>query len=175
MTLRLRSILPIAVAALLALAACSSPTASSPPAETAEAIASDSPLALSAMTLDGTNFDGSTLAGEPVVMWFWAPWCTVCRAESPDVAAVAEEFEGRVTFIGVGGRGPIDDMRAFVEETDTEGFTHLADEEGSVWTRFGIVAQPSFVFVAADGRAESFAGSLTADALRNVANGLLAP
>ncbi len=129
-------------------------------------------LGFSGSTLDGTRLDAATLSGQPVVLWFWAPWCTICRAEAPDVAAVAAELDGTVTFLGIPGRGPEDDMRRFVDETGTTGFDHVVDADGSLWQRFGVVSQPSFVFVAADGSAESFAGSLPADQLRQKASSL---
>lgn len=125
-------------------------------------------------TVDGAAFAGADLTGKPVVMWFWAPWCTVCRAESPDVAKVAAEFAGKVTFVGIAGRGPVEDMQAFVQETSTGGFTHVADVDGSLWARFGVVAQPSFVFVTPSGEAQAFTGGLGASDLRDVANQLLA-
>lgn len=142
------------------------PTTSKPAAATPEV------LRFSAQTVDGAGFDGASLAGKPVVLWFWAPWCTVCRSEAPDVAAIAKEFGGRVQFIGVAGLGPVSDMQQFVSQTKTGGFTHLADVDGSIWNRFGIAAQPAFVFIRADGSDKSFLGGLGADDLRNMANKL---
>lgn len=112
-------------------------------------------------TLDGSTLDVATLAGTPVVLWFWAPWCTICRAEAPDVSAVAAEFEGRVRVLGVPGRGAVDAMQEFVADTGTGAITHVVDPDGSLWNRFGVVTQPAFVFVDGDGNAESFAGSLS--------------
>ncbi len=82
------------------------------------------------------------------------------------MAAVAAEFDGQVTFLGIPGLGPEDDMRRFVDETGTEGFPHVVDGDGGLWARFGVVSQPAFVFVAGDGTAQSFMGSLPADQLR---------
>ncbi len=82
------------------------------------------------------------------------------------MAAAAAELDGRVTFLGVPGRGEVDAMREFVADTMTGQFTHVLDGDGSLWQRFRIVAQPAFAFVAADGSVETFAGSLDADALR---------
>ena len=149
-----------AVAALLTVGAalltgCAAPAADAQPA-----------LAFTAATVAGGRFDGTGLSGRPAVLWFWAPWCTVCRAESPAVREVAAEFDGQVDVIGVAGRGPVADMTAFVEDTGTGGLTHLADVDGDVWSRFGILAQPSFAFVSPDGGTEVFAGSLAADDLR---------
>ncbi len=129
-------------------------------------VTSGAALAFSGTTLAGESLDVSTLAGTPVVLWFWAPWCTICRAEAPDVAEVAAEFDGQVTVLGVPGRGEVDAMRAFVSETGTGAFTHVVDSDGSLWTRFGVVSQPSFVFVDGSGAATSFSGSMDADDLR---------
>jgi len=155
------------------LTACSSATTpgqageeSTGAGQAGPAVTSGEALEFSGTTLDGESLDVSTLAGTPVVLWFWAPWCTICRAEAPDVAEVAAEFDGQVTVLGVPGRGEVDAMRAFVSETGTGAFTHVVDSDGSLWTRFGVVSQPSFVFVDGSGAATSFAGSLDADDLR---------
>lgn len=43
-------------------------------ASTGEAGAGSDLLAFSAETVGGEQFDGADLAGEPVALWFWAPW-----------------------------------------------------------------------------------------------------
>jgi len=40
-------------------------------------------------------------AGQPVVVNFFASWCTACDAELPGFAAVSRELEGEVAFVGV--------------------------------------------------------------------------
>ena len=108
------------------------PPAGAAAAATAPSTAAE-PLAFQATTLAGPELDVSTFAGEPVVLWFWAPWCTICRVEGPDVAAVAAELEGDVTFLGVPGRGETADMSAFVQDTGTGGLQHVVDVDGSLW------------------------------------------
>ena len=71
------------------------------------------PLEFSATQLDGQPFEGEGLRGTDTVLWFWAPWCTSCRAEAPGVVEAAAEFEGSVEVIGVPGRGSTDEMADF--------------------------------------------------------------
>lgn len=171
----------LVAAATLGLAACSAggtgPSGgSSDPSGKTPAVSGEvrsDALSFTASTLAGNKMDVSSLAGEPVVLWFWAPWCTICRAEAPDVAKVAAEFGGRVRFLGVPGIGQEKDMRAFVKDTGIGGFDQLVDSDGSLWKRFGVVAQPAFAFVAPDGSVKVVAGALDGDALRERAQSLV--
>jgi thiol-disulfide isomerase/thioredoxin len=160
----------LSVAALLVLTGCSSSATAGRDATDAAAPAAPAPddgglraadvLAFTAPTLDGADLDASTLEGRAVVLWFWAPWCTICRAEAPDVVRVAQDLEGDVTFLGVPGLGRTANMHDFVADTGTGGFRHVVDVDGELWRRFGVISQPAFAFVAPDGSVEVFVGSL---------------
>lgn len=43
----------------------------------------------------------SDFAGEPVVVNFFASWCTACDVELPHFRAVSDELRDQVTFVGV--------------------------------------------------------------------------
>jgi thiol-disulfide isomerase/thioredoxin len=124
--------------------------------------------------LDGNAFDGAALAGIDAVVWFWAPWCTICRAEAPEVADVAERYAQQVTFVGVPGRGELDAMREFVDDTGTGALSHAADLDGSVWSAFGVYGQPAYAFIDDTGEIEVFIGGMGGDALAERVDALLA-
>ncbi len=162
----------VALLGALALTACSTVGSAAGPGSAAGATASGSTattvLSIPRMqTVDGSTFDPATTTGQPVLLWFWAPWCVVCRAEAPTLVDVAAELDGEVLVLGVAGRGSAEEMRAFVDDTGTGGLTHLADTDGAVWREFGVVAQPAFAFVAPDGGTEVFVGALDEDDLRD--------
>src|SRR6478735_2301648 len=46
--------------------------------------------------LTESNFDEQVKSGTLVVADFWAPWCGPCRALSPTIDRIADQFAGKV-------------------------------------------------------------------------------
>ena len=96
-------------------------------------------LTFTATTVDGQPFDAASVAGKPVVLWFWAAWCPRCRAAAPDVATCSASSPAAVTMLGVAGlNSGTAAMRDFVADRGIGGFTNLADDDGVIWRRFGV-------------------------------------
>lgn len=117
------------------------------------------PFGFSAKSLNGSAFDVESLRGEATVLWFWTPWCTVCRADAPGIASLQSELGDRINFVGVAAQGTSSEMVAFASETGVTGFPHLADADSSIWAHFGVPYQPSYVFVSATGESTLSVGS----------------
>lgn len=147
----------------VAVAGCGS-TAGSDGGARGDSAAAPAKLDFTATTVDGKKFDGSTLAGKPVVLWFWAPWCPTCGAQAPGVSKLAKKHEGEVAVVGVAGLDERAQMRKFVSRTGVSGFTNLADEKGVVWKRFGVTAQSTYVLLDSAGKV-SHSGYLDDDEL----------
>lgn len=145
--------LGLLVAVLALTAACATSPATTGPAGGAGS------LDFTEQTLDGRTFAGRDLAGQPAVLWFWSPWCTICQREAAGVARAAQANPS-VRFVGVAAQDQVPAMQAFVQRYRMDGFPHLADLDASVWRQFGVTQQPAFAFVAADGRADVVRGAL---------------
>lgn len=160
----IRSRLALACTLMFLVTACA--TGASSPTSQAD---SGTTSTLRASTLDGADFDFASLSGQPTVLWFWAPSCTICRAEAPEIAKVAAELDGSVTFIGVPGRGERPEMQQFVSDGGVSGLQHVVDDDGEIWNEYGVVGQPAFAFIDSDGNVETVNGSLTGDQLKTAA------
>ncbi|MBN2240418.1 MAG: thioredoxin [Dehalococcoidales bacterium] len=52
--------------------------------------------------VDTSNFDETVLqADKPVLVDFWATWCKPCLMVAPIVDELADELEGKVSFVKV--------------------------------------------------------------------------
>ncbi|MBA3338949.1 MAG: redoxin domain-containing protein [Geodermatophilaceae bacterium] len=169
---RYRQAMVLALALMTLITACG--TASGDPGSTSGGLSAE-PLQFTAQTIDDQSFEGSSLAGKASVLWFWAPWCTECRREAPSVAAVQAAVGDEVTFVGVAGLGEIPEMQAFVDDYGVSAFTHLADVDGSIWSRFGITRQPAYAFIDASGHVEVVRGVLGESGLADKVAELTAP
>jgi thiol-disulfide isomerase/thioredoxin len=191
LTATMRASVAVAACAAVVLAGCagekpatdptptrqstSAPAASAPDASATSGSATPAvpeELRFTAKTVDGADFDGASLAGKPAVVWFWASWCPKCQAEASGVRAAADATAGSVTFLGVAAMSDVPAMRGFVDRYEVGGFTHLADEDAAIWQRFGVVAQPAYAFVAADGTVEVVTDRVDADELLDRARAL---
>jgi cytochrome c biogenesis protein CcmG, thiol:disulfide interchange protein DsbE len=84
----------VAIAALLVVRTQSQ--SASPPATSTQ------PAAWRLPSLDGGgDVRLAGFRGTPVVVDFFASWCTACRGELPGMAALSAQLKGQVTFVGV--------------------------------------------------------------------------
>lgn len=102
-------------------------------------------------TIEGQLLDLADLRGHVVVLNVWGSWCAPCRAEAPDLAAIARETRLRgVRFVGIDVRDNPAAARAFESKY---GITYpsLDDQNGLILAQFtGIIpigAVPSTLVV----------------------------
>jgi thiol-disulfide isomerase/thioredoxin len=104
-------------------------------------------LTFNGTTLDGRPFSAASLAGRPVVLWFWAPWCATCAGQADSIGEQAARYGAKLGVVGVAGLGEAGAMRQFVADTKVGAITQLNDEAGVVWRRFKITEQSTFVLI----------------------------
>ncbi len=87
----------------------------------------------------------------PVLVDFWAPWCGPCRALSPTIDKVADQFAGKVKV------GKVN-----------------VDENGDLAAQYGINTIPRLmVFKGSDRPVQTVNGSMNEAAMTQMLNGVL--
>jgi thiol-disulfide isomerase/thioredoxin len=87
----------------------------------------------------------------PVVVNFFASWCTPCLEEMPDFEAVHQDIGDRVTIIGLATTDTEDKALAMVVRTGVTYPTYA--DPGSAIAFFGGTSMPTTVFIDAAGEA----------------------
>ena len=105
------------------------------------------------------------LRGRPVVVNFWASWCSPCKKEAPILAASARAHHGQVVFLGVDVQDFASDARSFLERYGAN-YVSVRDSGSSTYTAYGLSGLPETFYIDAQGRAlHHTIGELTRDEL----------
>lgn len=100
-------------------------------------------------------FDGSTLSladheGQPVLLYFWASWCTPCKTEAPLMEKLWAEYRDRgYLFIGMNIWDSETEARAFAEDYGLT-FPLVRDRENKVYLDYGVESLPLAFFLQPD-------------------------
>ena len=105
----------------------------------------------SVKTFTDANFEADVLGvSHPVLVDFWAEWCQPCRALSPTIDALADEYDGRASI------GKVD--------TDSNRETAM---------KFNITAIPTVLLFHGGELREKFVGMVNKDKLSKAIDALL--
>jgi len=124
---------------LLLLAACGGDGRGGPPRE------GDAAPGYAATTLDGEEVSLQDLEGSPVLLNFWATWCTPCRREMPFLQELYQEHRDdglRVVGVSMDSRASAEEVRTFAERTGVT-YTILHDASARGMDVFSVLGLPA--------------------------------
>ena len=120
----------------------------------------------------------SQLEGRPLVLNFWARFCTPCWSEMPELQDFYEEYDDRVRLLGIDvgqftGLGSHKDAGRLL---DSLGITYPAGytDDGRVVRDYQIRAMPTTAFITADGEVfRLWTGSITREEVTTIVRMML--
>lgn len=107
---------------------------------------------LVATALDGSSVDLAAYRGRPLIVNFWASWCTPCREEFPLFAEKLAELgpSDGLAIVGVLYKDEPAIAQQFLDEQGASWPT-LADPEGVNASAWRVAAPPQTYFIDKDG------------------------
>lgn len=106
-------------------------------------------------TLSGRHVSLQSLRGHPVLLNFWATWCTACRSEMPRLEEWYRKLHGRgITILGVDDAEGASAVRDFVHRYGVD-YPVALDSNGTVSARYAVSFLPVTVAIDARGSVSS--------------------
>ena len=90
--------------------------------------------------------------GRPTLLWFWAPHCTICRREAPEVLEFEAAHGDDIDVLGLGAQDTLDEAYGFLDDTGTHGLAMVWDRSGQSWIHHGVTSQPTVIVLDAEGQ-----------------------
>jgi thiol-disulfide isomerase/thioredoxin len=102
--------------------------------------------ALSLASLDGGAVTSEQLRGKPTLLVFWAPWCTVCRAESGAVSTLAHVVGDHANVFSIASDyDNLEAVRRYVRDRDVDYPVLLGDTRAA--RAYRVRAFPTLYFL----------------------------
>ncbi len=148
------------------------------PADPADTTAIVDAVDFTVYNADGTEVHLSDFYGKPILINFWATWCSPCKSELPDFDAVYRDYGEDVVFMMVNmtsGRDTVESASAFVADA---GYTFPVyyDKDLDAASTYGAYSIPMTILIDADAHiVGGQVGVLSEEVLRGVLDDVLQP
>ena len=93
----------------------------------------------------------ASLRGKPVLVNFWATWCTPCTQEMPMLEAAHNKWGSKVQFVGIDRQDYKPDALAFAQRTHVT-YPLASDPDATLDGSYRLRGMPTSVFIDRDGR-----------------------
>ena len=114
--------------------------------------------------LEGNKVELDSFKGKPIVLNFWASWCSFCVQEMPDFDTVYKELGDEVTFVMLNVTDGVRETREKGEKYYAEkgySFPVYFDDQGTQGTNaYGVTGFPSTYFIDSNGNLAAYAGGM---------------
>jgi cytochrome c biogenesis protein CcmG/thiol:disulfide interchange protein DsbE len=133
------------LAAILLLAGCSS--GASPSAGAGQPLPTARSFTLKELDQPGQQISLASYAGKPVIINFFASWCTPCKKETPLLAKFYKSSHGKVVIIGVDANDEAGPAKKFVQAADVTYPVAVDPFPAKTTTSYGVFALPQTFFL----------------------------
>lgn len=123
-------------------------------ATTAISVGADAPpFSLPQLSGKGNVSLKDLLGSKPIILNAFASWCGPCKDEAPDLAALAKQYKGKVTVIGIDmtAEDTVSGAKQFVSEYHLT-FPILLDKQAAFLSQYQLVGFPTTFLISPAGK-----------------------
>jgi len=103
--------------------------------------------AIVAMDIEGRPVSLANYQGKPVLLYFWASWCPICRFEHSTITSLAEDYQ----VLGIALQsGEAFEVVAHMQEEGAD-YRVINDPDGVLSARYGIRGVPTSFIIDSSG------------------------
>jgi len=104
---------------------------------------------LKGVTLEGHPYTLATQTDKPVLVHFWATWCSICRLEQDTINAIAHDDASVVTVAIQSGKP--DEVSRYIQEQGVD-FMVINDQKSTISRAWGVHAVPASFIISPSGK-----------------------
>ncbi len=105
------------------------------------------PPAINTTLLSGETYNLSRHTGKPLLIYFWATWCPICKFKEQSIEAISKDYPVVTIAMQSGNK---DTLRTYMQ-TENLSFAVIEDNNSILANRFGIKAVPVSFILNSDG------------------------
>ncbi len=102
---------------------------------------------IQAFAVDGKAFDLSQFEGKPALIYFWASWCSICKAMRHSIDAIAADYPVMTLALQSGDAA---EVKRFMK-AQRINIPVVPDPDGAIGRRYGIHGVPAAFVLGPDG------------------------
>lgn len=106
--------------------------------------------------LDGSLSKLSDYSGKYLLLDFWGVWCAPCIAALPELKLLQQKMKGKVNVVSIALLldGDLEKLKSFIQKEKMEWghFYETGTGESSFIYNFKVVAYPTYILIAPDGK-----------------------
>lgn len=103
---------------------------------------------ISANLIDGSPIQLMQFRGKPLLLHFWATWCSICRLEQSSIQSLSHSYQV-ITVAMQSGDGQ--KVRDFMQQ-EALSFPAIADASGEISQQYGVTAVPTSFILDSNGK-----------------------
>ncbi|MEW6027355.1 MAG: TlpA disulfide reductase family protein [Planctomycetota bacterium] len=116
--------------------------------------------------LSGKEIKLTDLIGaKPIVLDFWASWCSYCREAIPDIIELHNQHKDKITVVGINLDRTLGSAQRYTSEHNIP-YLNLYDEGGQVANAYGVHGIPHIIIINSKG--EILKRNATIDDIRTI-------